>query len=126
MKVIYFVFMLFILCGCDKRDYTQPYPIKPKSINPADVIKSVQNYESSYPGVTVTKAIAGLLTVIEARGRFIDVIGWTQDYRPGGTYDVWLKVKVDDDPSEFHWVVTPDGVIHPVNKLARNVSKATP
>jgi hypothetical protein len=49
--------------------------------------------------------------------------GWTQDYRSGGTHDVWFKVKVNDSLSEFHWVISPDGIIHSANELAQNVTK---
>jgi len=53
----------------------------------------------------------------------VKIIGWSQDYKSGGTHDVWFKVKTDGELSEFHWKINPDGTIIPINSLARNISK---
>lgn len=111
--IICLILMVSVLIGCEP----------PGKVSASDAIKVIQESESTYPGVTTSKAIAGLLQALEARGRFIDVVGWTQEYRSGGTHDVWLKVKVNDDPSEFHWVISSDGTINPANQLAQNVTK---
>lgn len=113
----YFILVcVFILSACTPGGQSG-------KISAAEVVGIVQKAESTYPGVTTSDAIAGLLGVLKNRGGAIDIIGWSQDYRSGGTHDVWFKVKVNDDLSEFHWVVTPDGTITPSNNLAQNVTK---
>lgn len=91
-------------------------------VSAAAVVQVVQSSKSTYPGVSTTDAIAGLLKTLRSRGRFVDIVGWSQEYRSGGTQDVWFKVKIDDSLSEFHWVITPDGMINPANKLTQNVT----
>lgn len=93
-------------------------------VSAADAIRVVQESESTFPGTSTTKAIAGLFTVVQNRGGYIQIVGWSQDYRSGGTHDVWFKAKENDKPVEFHWVIDPDGSIHPANALAQNVTKA--
>jgi len=93
-------------------------------VSAADAIKVVQESESTYPGTKTTDAIAGLLKIMKSRGAAVDVIGWSQDYKTGGTHDVWFKVKIDNSISEFHWIIGVDGIITPANKIAQNVTKA--
>jgi len=105
-----------LLAGCSSNE--------PSSrVSAAHVVQIVQDSESTYPGVKTADAIAGLLKIMQSRGGFIDIAGWSQDFRSGGTHDVWFKVKTDGELSEFHWVITPDGMINPANELARSVTK---
>jgi len=75
-----------------------------------------------FDGADTAQAIANLLALHSKGGRHIEVAGWSQGYRPGGTHDVWFKVKVNDKTNEYHWVVGPDGTINPANDLAQSVT----
>jgi len=93
-------------------------------VDAANVVTFVQDSESCFPGVTINKAIAGLLAVMQNKGSYIEIVGWSQDYTSGGKQDVWFKVKTDDELSTFHWVITPDGKLHAANALAQKVTKS--
>jgi len=104
--------------GCGFSEYTEKERGREKA-----VITLVQNSESTYPGVTTTKAIAGLLGVLEHRGRYIKIVGWSSVKNlKDSSYDVWLTVEVNDEPSKFHWVVK-DNQVMPVNDLAQSVTR---
>jgi len=114
---VFFV-MILIICivGCGED--------KPRlKVDTSEVIKYVQDSESSFPGVNISTAISGLLSVMKKRGAYVDILGWSQEYRLGGIQDVWFKVKTDDELSTFHWVITPDGKLNPANDLSRKVTK---
>jgi len=116
MRFVLCIIMLVFFSACSANEPSS-------KVSAADAIKVIQQSESNYSGVTTTDAIAGLLKIKQSQGGFVDIVGWSQDYRSGGTHDVWFKVKTNDSLSEFHWVITPDGMINPANKLAQNVTK---
>lgn len=105
---------LSILFACS----TQPG----NKVSANDAVKVVQESKSVFDGADTAQAIANLLALHSKGGRHVEVTGWSQGYRPGGTHDVWFKVKVNDKTNEYHWVVDPDGAINPVNDLAQSVT----
>lgn len=105
---------LSILFACS----TQPG----SKVSAHDAVKVVQESKSVFDGADTAQAIANLLALHSKGGRHVEVTGWSQGYRPGGTRDVWFKVKVNDKKNEYHWVVDPDGTINPANDLAQSVT----
>ena len=115
-KIMSFMLSLAVLSACSAHDVSE-------KVKAQDAIRVIQKSASAFPGVNTSDAIAAILKTMQSNGNVIDIVGWTQAYRSGGTHDIWFKVKANDSLSEFHWVISPDGTIKPGNRLTGNVTK---
>lgn len=113
-KLFLFIWLSAALLACSPQNVGK--------VKSDDAVKVIQDSKSVFDGTSTSKAIAGLLSILDRRGRYVEIIGWSQNYRSGGTHDVWFKVKVNDALSEYHWVIDPDGTINPANQLAQSVT----
>lgn len=114
-RYIVYILLIFVM-GCSSEPSGK--------VNAADAIDVIKKTESSFPGTSTAEAITGLLNMMKNKGAAVDVIGWSQEYKSGGTHDVFFKVKLNGELSVFQWQIKPDGLVIPTNTLALNVTKA--
>lgn len=114
-RYIIYILLVFI-AGCTSEPSSK--------VNAADAIDVIKKTESFFPGTSTAEAITGLLNMMKNKGTAVDVIGWSQEYKSGGTHNVFFKVKLNDELSVFQWQIKPDGLVVPANTLALNVTKA--
>jgi hypothetical protein len=103
--------LLLILTGCEEARIEQ-------ELFENNAIKSVQEAESLYPGVSCLKYMGGIVQISESSGRYIKVKGWMAYKEPGHAVVVF-QADENEKPLEWKWYIE-NGTVIPVNDLAQN------
>ena len=121
MRYLHILPVLLLLVGisCDRNSSIQ-------SKNQFDeAIRRVQDSESTLHGATTENALNVVLASLSSEGFVVQPEGWTCAYRDKQYY-IWYNLKIDRSPVKFHWIVSGQESIFPVNELARTITKRCP
>ena len=121
MRYLHILPVLLLLVGisCDRNSSIQ-------SKNRFDeAIRRVQDSESTLHGATTENALNVVLASLSSEGFVVQPEGWTCAYRDRQYY-IWYNLKIDRSPVKFHWIVSGQESIFPVNELARTITKRCP
>lgn len=118
-----FPFLLFLSLlgpiGCDSDTPMQSREEYDKAI------RRVQDSQSQLPGVSTKHALDVVLASLDSEGFAVQPEGWTCTYRDRQYY-IWYSLKIDKNPVKFHWIVSGEDSIFPVNELAQTITKKSP
>lgn len=113
------VIFLLVSTSCDRNSAIQ------SKNQYDDAIRRVRDSASTLPGATTDNALEVVMASLSSEGFVVQPEGWTCAYRDKQYY-IWYNLKIDKSPVKFHWIVSGEESIFPVNELARTITKRCP
>ena len=120
MRYLAFLLVIF-LAGCGFSDYRKNLEAREKA-----AILAVQGSDSIYPEVDTLAAVGKMLQVLELKGRYVKIIGWSCNLDNPKHTEVQLAIKINDNPDTFFKWAIEDNMIKPMNDLAQNITPRQP
>jgi len=115
MKIIVSFILLVCLVGCERGGIRQAQDSLEKN-----AIKSVQQADSSMPGVSCVDFIGRMAKIAESQNMRVKSKGWIA-YQEQSHIVVVYAMDRNNEPLEWKWYIENDEII-PVNGFSRGIS----